>query len=63
MVEIIKLRYIMIIFLSLFLVAAKVDDDYYEPYCEIDSDCLQVWNTYYVCKCINERCKWVKRDP
>jgi hypothetical protein len=33
--------------------------DYFEPPCQTDADCEPAWNEYFVCKCIDLKCKWI----
>ncbi|CAJ2652603.1 unnamed protein product [Trifolium pratense] len=59
MAEIHKFIYVVILFLSLFLVTAEFDVDYFEPPCQSDADCEPAWNEYFVCKCVDLKCKWL----
>lgn len=34
--------------------------DYYEPPCKSEADCQPAWNIYFVVKCVDNLCKWVK---
>lgn len=34
--------------------------DYYEPPCKTESDCQPSWNIYFVVKCVDNLCKWIK---
>ncbi|CAL5207736.1 unnamed protein product [Lathyrus oleraceus] len=49
-----------ILFLSIVLATATIDDDYYEPPCKSEADCQPAWNIYFVVKCVDNLCKWVK---
>jgi hypothetical protein len=33
--------------------------DYFEPPCQTDADCEPAWNEYFVCKCVDLKCKWL----
>ncbi|WJX58298.1 hypothetical protein P8452_43766 [Trifolium repens] len=38
---------------------AEFDIDYFEPPCQTDADCEPAWNEYFVCKCVDLKCKWL----
>ncbi|CAJ2652808.1 unnamed protein product [Trifolium pratense] len=56
MTEVLKFIYAMILFL-LFLVAIKVGGEHI--FCTSDADCTNIWNEYYIHKCVDHECKWV----
>ncbi|GAU31061.1 hypothetical protein TSUD_214970 [Trifolium subterraneum] len=59
MAKIHKSFYVVILFLSLSLIAAEFDADYFEPPCQTDDDCEPAWNEYFNCKCVDFKCKWI----
>ncbi|CAL5183208.1 unnamed protein product [Lathyrus oleraceus] len=63
MTGILKLFYILFLFLSIFLIAKQVgaNQDFIE--CATDADCPKSWNEYLAIKCINHVCKIVSNLP
>ncbi|CAL5189687.1 unnamed protein product [Lathyrus oleraceus] len=59
MTEIVKVFYVIILFLSLFLVAAEVLDPFVE--CETDTDCGKSLDMNFCYKCIHNYCEIVRK--
>ncbi|CAJ2652593.1 unnamed protein product [Trifolium pratense] len=58
MAEILKFGYVLLLFLSLFLVMMEVGGEYNE--CETNVDCPQSSNVFYVFMCVDHICELVR---
>ncbi|XP_024639029.1 uncharacterized protein [Medicago truncatula] len=58
MFEIFKFVYVVVIFLSLYILSTLIE-------CEIDLDCpksyIKLWDKNYAHRCVNNICEWVKK--
>ncbi|AES98849.1 putative Late nodulin [Medicago truncatula] len=63
MFEIFKFVYVVVIFLSLYILSIEVGGALIE--CEIDLDCpksyIKLWDRNYAHRCVNNICEWVKK--
>ncbi|AES97617.1 Nodule Cysteine-Rich (NCR) secreted peptide [Medicago truncatula] len=59
MSQILTFVYAMILFISIFLVAAEVDWIYH--LCDTDTDCPEHWSKFFIYKCVNHVCDSISK--